>query len=60
MEKNKLKMKYLITMGCSWAWGAGVGYTKNMPLGEFKSIVFDKALADKNSFRNILAEQYGY
>lgn len=53
-------MKYLITLGCSWTWGAGVGYTKNMTPVEFKSIVFERELADKNSFRNILAERHGY
>ena len=53
-------MKYLITLGCSWTWGAGVGYTKDMTPIEFKSVVFDKTLAEKDSFRNILAEKYGY
>jgi len=53
-------MKYLITLGCSWTWGAGVGYTKNMTIEEFRPLVFNKELADKNSFRNILAEQHGY
>lgn len=53
-------MKYLITFGCSWAWGAGVGYVDGMSINEFKPIVFDKELADKHSFRSLLAEQYGY
>lgn len=53
-------MKYLITLGCSWTWGAGVGYTDNLTPGEYKSIVFDRELADKNSFRSILSERHGY
>jgi hypothetical protein len=53
-------MKYFITLGCSWAWGAGVGYVTGMSSDDFKNVVFNKELADKYSFRNLLAEQYGY
>lgn len=53
-------MKYLITLGCSWTWGAGAGYTSGMSDVDFKKIVFDKNIADTLSFRNILSEQYGY
>jgi hypothetical protein len=53
-------MKYLITFGCSWTWGAGAGYSNGMSADEFKNIVFDKNLADKYSFRNLIAEEYGY
>lgn len=53
-------MKYFITLGCSWTWGAGVGYTDGMEAKDFKNIVFNKELADKYSFRSLLAEQHGY
>jgi hypothetical protein len=53
-------MKYLITLGCSWTYGAGVGYTEGMSLDDFKNVVFNRDLAEKYSFRNLLAEKYGY
>lgn len=53
-------MKYLITFGCSWTWGAGSGYNKGMSLEEFKLVVFNKEISEKNSFRSILAKKYGY
>ena len=53
-------MKYLITLGCSWTWGAGAGYTKGMTFNDYKNIVFDEDFADKYSFRSLLAQQYGY
>lgn len=56
----KVKMKYLITLGCSWTWGAGSGYSNGMQLDDYKNIVFNKELADKYSFRSLLSERYGY
>lgn len=53
-------MKYLITFGCSWAWGAGVGYQKGMDPDTFKSIVWDSDSADNDSFRGILSKEFGY
>jgi hypothetical protein len=53
-------MKYLITLGCSWTYGAGIGYTNGMSLDEFKDVVFNKELAEKYSFRSLLSEKYGY
>lgn len=53
-------MKYLITFGCSWAWGAGVGYRAGMAPNDFKNIVWDQEHADKDSFRGQLALEFGY
>lgn len=53
-------MKYLITLGCSWTWGAGCGYTDGMSSEDYRNLVFNKELADKYSFRNLLAERHGY
>jgi hypothetical protein len=53
-------MKYLITLGCSWTWGAGAGYQEGMSKDEYKSIVWDENLADQLSFRSLLAKKYNY
>ena len=53
-------MKYLITLGCSWTWGAGLAYTNSMTLDDLKRVVFNKDLADSISFRGLLSEKYGY
>lgn len=53
-------MKYLITLGCSWTWGAGAGYTTGMSDADFKRIVFDKSIADQLGFRSVLSNKFGY
>lgn len=41
----------LITFGCSWTYGVGVGYTIGMPLEEYMQIAWDKKICDRWSYR---------
>ena len=53
-------MKYLITLGCSWTWGAGCGYIDDITFDEYRNLIFNEAFAEKYSFRSLLAKRYGY
>ena len=46
----------LITFGCSWTFGVGLGYQPGMTIEQYKSISQDKNLADKLSYRSILSK----
>jgi hypothetical protein len=48
----------LITLGCSWTFGVGVGYKPGMRKREFDKISYDPNLCDQYSFRKILADKY--
>jgi hypothetical protein len=48
----------LITFGCSWTAGIGVGYTHGMLSPEYKSIAQDNSINDEYSFRGLLAKKY--
>jgi hypothetical protein len=48
----------LITFGCSWTAGIGVGYTHGMLTPEYKSIAQDDSINNEYSFRGILAKKY--
>lgn len=48
----------LLTFGCSWTFGIGVGWKPGMPRSEYQKIHDDKAYAAQYSFRAILANQY--
>ena len=50
--------KLLITFGCSWTYGVGVGYSPGMTVA--KNNFHDKDLADNLSFRGIVAKKLGY
>ena len=50
----------LVTLGCSWTWGIGCGYSKGETLGEYKKHYRDSEVAKKYSFRAILSERHGY
>ena len=52
-------MKLLITFGCSWTFGVGVGYTNGMTETEYNAIAWDSDLALKESFRGLLCQQHG-
>lgn len=49
----------LITFGCSWTFGVGVGYTPGMDLEGYKEIAWDKDIADRLSYRGLLCDQLG-
>ena len=49
----------LITFGCSWTKGCGVGYEKGMNLREYDNVVSNKEICDKHSFRGVLSKRWG-
>lgn len=54
-----MKKGILITCGCSWTYGVGVGYTNHMTLEEHMATAWDEKTCDNLSFRGILAKKYG-
>lgn len=50
--------KLLITFGCSWTYGVGIGYSQGMSESDFRQIAQDKELADRLSFRGLLCKQF--
>jgi len=48
----------LVTFGCSWVYGVGLGYTKDMTLYTYKKHAQNKESADKYSFRGILSSEH--
>ena len=50
-------LKKLITFGCSWTYGIGVGYTDSMTKKEYDKINNDKTINDEFSFRGILSKK---
>ena len=55
-----MSKKLLITFGCSWTYGVGVGYTHGMNIEQYKAIAWDDNVANRDSFRGILSKKYGY
>jgi len=49
--------KKLITFGCSWTYGIGVGYTDGMPEKEYELICTDEELDNRYSFRGLLSSE---
>lgn len=52
--------KLLITFGCSWTYGVGVGYQSGMTFEEYEKVAGDSDLADSLSFRGLLATKTNY
>ena len=50
----------LITFGCSWTYGVGVGYTHDMNKEQYREIAWDNDLANRDSFRGILSKKHNY
>jgi len=48
----------LITLGCSWTVGVGVGYTPGMSKSDYEKIAWDWPQCDRFSFRGLLSEKY--
>ena len=55
-------MNLLVTLGCSWTFGAGSWYDKPIPLEEYKTVnkKLDKEYENKTTFRALLAQKHGY
>ena len=53
-----MKQTLLITFGCSWTFGVGVGYVENMKKEDYIKIAWSAELSNKFSFRGILAEKF--
>jgi hypothetical protein len=48
----------LITFGCSWTYGVGVGYSSKMTEKQYKLSYQDQAIANRYSFRGVLAKKF--
>jgi hypothetical protein len=57
MNDNTTK-PLLITCGCSWTYGTGVGYQPGMTMAEYKKIAWDNSFCDVDGFRGLLAKKY--
>jgi hypothetical protein len=54
MSNNDL----LVTFGCSWTFGVGVGWTSGITKDQFKKIAWDVHICEKYSWRGILSDRY--
>ena len=50
--------RLLITLGCSWTFGVGVGYTQNSGIEQYRNIAWNSDLCNALSFRGILSRKY--
>ena len=50
--------RLLITFGCSWTYGVGVGYSQNMTEDQHKAIAWNNSICDQLSFRGLLSKKY--
>jgi len=48
----------LITFGCSWTAGVGVGYIEGMSEKEYRNIAWDDNINNEYSFRGLLSKKY--
>lgn len=51
-----MSKKLLITFGCSWTFGVGVGYQPGMSQAQYDALAWDHAICDRLSFRGILTQ----
>ena len=60
VKRNNILMKkiLLITFGCSWTYGKGLGYEEGMSRNNFELIHNDHDLAETYSFRKLLCNKY--
>ena len=49
----------LITFGCSWMKGCGVGYKPGMEMNEYNKSIGDEDICSKYSFRGVLSKRWG-
>lgn len=50
----------LVTCGCSWTYGVGVGYHPGMDIPEYRKIAWNDDICKTYSFRGLLAEKYNF
>jgi hypothetical protein len=55
-----MNSKTLITFGCSWTFGVGVGYQEPMSALGLKEIAHKPDVCNKKSFRGLLSERYQF
>jgi predicted RNA-binding protein with PUA-like domain len=56
-----MKKKLLITFGCSWVFGIGVGYQEGMSRAEYKDIVsWDPVICNEFSFRGLFSKNLNF
>jgi hypothetical protein len=48
----------LVTFGCSWTAGVGVGYDDGMNKTEYRNIAWDDNINNEFSFRGLLSKKY--
>lgn len=53
-----MNKKLLITFGCSWTQGVGVGYQQGMNRTDYEKIAWDKPTCNQWSYRGLLCKQY--
>ena len=51
-------MTRLVTFGCSWTFGIGVGYEEGMSLDDYKDLRKSVEIGGKYSFRGLLAKEF--
>jgi hypothetical protein len=54
-----MKKSLLVTSGCSWTFGVGVGFRDGMTKGQYHQIAWDNDICNQLSFRGILSDKYG-
>lgn len=55
-----MNSKTLITFGCSWTFGIGVGYQEPMTKSGLREISHDEDICKKKSFRGLLSQRYQF
>jgi hypothetical protein len=53
-----MKKSLLVTSGCSWTLGVGVGFQNGMTDEQYSQICWDSDICDQLSFRGILSNKY--
>ena len=48
----------LLTFGCSWTYGVGVGYESGMSIDEYSLIGWDPNICNKLSWRGLISDKY--
>lgn len=51
--------RLLITFGCSWTYGVGVGYESGMSKSQYEEVAWNPELCNNYSFRTLLCRKFG-
>lgn len=51
---------HLVTLGCSWTFGEGSGYTEGMSRWEYENIQHDEKICWKNGWRRHVVEHFDF